>query len=343
VKVCLVGQKSGPWDEGMKNLNHQLFPELEKLVTLLVVDPEECKTSIRGWAKIKAFRPDIIHYLHGPTIRSLFLCRLMRWAFPAAKIVLLAINPLLSQRWDLFLPFLAPHLILAVTQDFHQRMSKYGIPCLRVYPGVDQKKFRPVDQATARNLRQSLGLPIDKQIVIHVGHVKENRGVRVLGDLQQIFSEQIQFVVVGSTSYQPEVSIVEALRQKGVRVVLEFISRIEEFYQAADIYIFPTLRRDAAIDIPLSVLEAMAVNLPIITTRYGGLPEIFAPAPWFRYVDSKESMQTALEAILQEGNQTSQTANMVAPFQWSAFATALLAAYETISAPSPKPDQSGGR
>ena len=65
------------------------------------------------------------------------------------------------------------------------------------------------------------------------------------------------------------------LEAAGVRVLRENLPAIHELYQLADVYLFPVQRADAAMEIPLSVLEAMAVNLPIITTPFGRLTELF--------------------------------------------------------------------
>ena len=116
----------------------------------------------------------------------------------------------------------------------------------------------------------------------------------------------------------------------GVKVILDFVPRIAEVYQAADAYLFPGSLPYAAIDIPLSVLEAMAVNLPVVTTPFGGLPDIFAPAPWFKYVDSKKAMQAALEAVFRE-KWDSQTADMLSRFTWNGFAQKILEAYKSIN------------
>jgi len=54
-----------------------------------------------------------------------------------------------------------------------------------------------------------------------------------------------------------------------------YIKKIEEIYQLSDCYIFPITFEGGGISILLSVLEAMACNLPVVTTKFGGLPAIF--------------------------------------------------------------------
>lgn len=329
LKVCIIGQVTGARDEGMKNTNLHLIEELEKRVKLLVVDPAECY-SYQGWRKIRQFRPAIIHYLHGPTIRSLVLCRMLRMAFPGARVVLLASNPLLKEYWYSLLPLLAPHHVFAVTKRFHERMSGLGISSRIVYPGVDQARFVPVKEDEKIEIRRKLNLPVDRKIVLHVGHCTEARGVLPLGLLQQQLSPAIQFVVVSSSTNAPRESIREQLRDQGVLILDDFIPNIEMVYQAADLYLFPGVRPDAAIDIPLSVFEAMAVNLPVVTTRFGGLPDLFEPSPWFRFADSPDGMFEEIKTVLAGNDSRSETRKMISPYTWNGFIDVIQNDYEML-------------
>ena len=106
----------------------------------------------------------------------------------------------------------------------------------------------------------------------------------------------------------------------GAVIITDFVSDVEKIYQAADLYIFPGSNETAAIDIPLSVLEAMAVNLPVLTTPFGGLPDLFDPAPWFRYADGSENLLKALEQMISQPVSPSRTREMVLPYTWEGFA-----------------------
>ncbi len=69
----------------------------------------------------------------------------------------------------------------------------------------------------------------------------------------------------------------DELRRAGVLLITHYLPEIVELYQAADAYVFPVPPNPAdpsAIDLPLSVLEAAACNLPILATRFGALPDL---------------------------------------------------------------------
>ncbi|MBQ9816974.1 MAG: glycosyltransferase family 4 protein [Proteobacteria bacterium] len=68
-------------------------------------------------------------------------------------------------------------------------------------------------------------------------------------------------------------------------------------YQNADIFVLPSEYEGQ----PLCLLEAMFESLPVITTRVGGIPEIFSDDTGVRYVEprSTEQLFEALEDIAQ--------------------------------------------
>lgn len=63
--------------------------------------------------------------------------------------------------------------------------------------------------------------------------------------------------------------------------------RKHEAYQNADIFVLPSLYEGQ----PLCLLEALFESLPIITTRVGGIPEIFSDETCVRYIDTGNEEQ----------------------------------------------------
>ena len=56
-------------------------------------------------------------------------------------------------------------------------------------------------------------------------------------------------------------------------IINKYIKDINEIYSISDIYIFPLLNDNESIDIPLSILEARYMNLPIIISNIGHIKE----------------------------------------------------------------------
>ena len=119
-----------------------------------------------------------------------------------------------------------------------------------------------------------------------------------------------------------------ALRKAGVMVTNGYNPRIAEFYGLADCYVFPTTITVGSIDVPLSILEAMACNLPVVSTRFGGLPRMFGEEKGFFYSDTA-NFCTKIRA-LKEGNIDICTRRLVRPYSWDNIANNLYAIYEDL-------------
>lgn len=150
--------------------------------------------------------------------------------------------------------------------------------------GVDLNRFVPVTEVKKKELRRKYGFPEQAKIVLHVGHLKEGRNIR---RMLQISPDYHLCLVTSTWSKKREDLKLRADLEACTHVTImdSFISRIEELYQLADVYFFPVIGSENCIDVPLSVLEAAACNLPVVTTAYGELRE-FVGKEGFFFLDS---------------------------------------------------------
>lgn len=160
--------------------------------------------------------------------------------------------------------------------------------------GVDTERFRPVSAVEKKALREKYGLPVDKTIVLHVGHLNVKRNVEQL----LAVNESAHAVLVAST-YAPDnkdAQLKQRLLQKeNLTLIDKFLPNIEEIYQLADVYLFPVVASHKCIDVPLSALEAAACGIPVVTTPYGEMTELIGK-PGFYQIESFEP--AALNALI---------------------------------------------
>jgi hypothetical protein len=124
-----------------------------------------------------------------------------------------------------------------------------------------------------RSARRLLDLPSDRLVFLHVGHATDGRNLRSLSPLAA--SDVLQLVL---SPYSPldEGTLPTG---PGVRVVHEKVS-VGEYYRAADVYVFPTVDTNAAIGVPMSIVEALGNQLPVVarrsqlTERWDGHPQV---------------------------------------------------------------------
>jgi glycosyltransferase involved in cell wall biosynthesis len=328
VRICLLGDCSGRVDEGMKQIAYRLRQELARRHHVISLDPRS--VFHRGfWASIREFAPDVIHYIPGPSTKSFVVMRTISLALPSAKTIMSAPLPLVSALTAGFVRFMKPDLVLAQSKKMESIFRQWGLVTEYLpVSGVDVNRFKPASGPIKEALRRKYSIEPNQFVVLHVGHVKAKRNIQLLKRLQR---DGVQTVVVGSTSTGIEVALRDDLAGTGCRVITEYVEKIDEIYRQSDCYVFPTPKtnRSACIEVPLSVLEAASCNLPIVSTRFGALPEIFDGVDGFIFAESEERIVHAVQE-LRSGSLTIKTRESALPFSWEHVTKKVEEVYEKV-------------
>ncbi len=297
--ILLIGDTSGKPDEGMKKIANRLSILLNSHSDMNVafVSVSEVLRNPSSFGTI-----DLVHYMAGPSWRSFFYAYLLKqFLGHNAKTIISFIHPHWSALASVFFRVFKPDAVVVQSEKWKQYCSRFGILISdELLVGVDLKKFRPVSAEERGRIRNKLGLPTDKRVLLHVGHL--NRGRNLLSMTKFKNDEDILPVVVGSTTVRPHSEIVNALKQAGVKVIHEYQENIEEFYQAADCYVFPIVDPRGCVQIPLSVLEALACGVPTVATRFEGLPHFLPNGfPGLTYLDDPAAIRGCVQRVLCSG------------------------------------------
>lgn len=301
MKLCLLGEYSAELDEGMRKVSFYFAEELSKYHQVLALDLGDVFTN-SFWSDIKNFNPEIIHYIHGPSIKSFILLKLISLYCRNAKTVMSAMRPCITYLSEGFIPLLKPDLVLVQSSETENMFKRIGcttefLPC-----GVDTEKFTPSTTKDKEQLRQKYGIDKNKFVILHIGSVKEGRNVQLLEKLQK---ENNQVVIVGAMSTGINKIIAQQLEKSGCFVWTKYFKDVEEIYAMADCYIFPTVYKKNtlgrviadSVEMPLSVLEAMSCNLPVITAKFGALPRVFEDGDGLFFVEEESDFINALKEI----------------------------------------------
>jgi glycosyltransferase involved in cell wall biosynthesis len=205
--------------------------------------------------------------------------------------------------------FGCPDLVLSPVEAVRDKIKELGIDTEFIMAGYDSRFFKPVNPDIRAMLKAKHNLPRDKFILLHVGHVKENRNLEVLLRYRD-WGTDIQPVVKAG---KIDASWARRLRMAGIIVIEEYIRDVHEIYQASDAYLFPVNNPTGAVELPLSVIEACACNLPVISTRFGQLPEMIREGNGFCYYDRISEIAEMIAAVRRS---RSETASKVADFSW---------------------------
>jgi glycosyltransferase involved in cell wall biosynthesis len=334
-KICIVSEAlRRPFDEGVKLFVFNLIKELSRDFDVLAIGRSDnikgeiekvCskalpqnKLFISSYlrSKIKAFNPGLIFYLPTAqaTIYSFLRAKVLKFYGRGTRTILITLQP---RRYSAIVkkivPFLAPDLVLAQSEKTQQTLNGLGCEVKRIASGVDLRKFTPASPGRKEALRSKYGFAADRYIVLHVGHINRNRNIHFLDQIQQL--DAVQAVVIGSSTYPEDKKLVGDLKARGVIIISGYLEKIEELYQCADCYLFPVFSEGACIEIPLSIFEAMACNLPVVTTKYGGLPNLIRAGHDFRYAESCAEMISELNLLRRRS--VSQTRELVKNYSWT--------------------------
>ncbi len=203
-----------------------------------------------------------------------------------------------------------PDLVLTPVANLRSDLKDIGLRTGFLMPGYDGGLFRSVDREEKSKLREKYDLPRDKFIILHVGHIKESRNLQVFLRYRD-WGADIQPVVKGG---DVDPAWRDRLRMAGVIVIDEYIENVQELYQASDCYLFPVFLPTGALDFPLSVIEAAACNLPVLTTPFGVLPQIITEGDGICYFENPAEVPVKLSRIREI---TSSTSKKVEGFQWN--------------------------
>lgn len=133
-----------------------------------------------------------------------------------------------------------------------------------IYNGIDTENFHPYPKDKSR---MELGLPTNKKVILSVIKRTGSSTRKGLDYEKQIIEKRQDkkdsvFACVGGSNYAfPNV------------INLPYIKDVEElakYYSAADVLLYPSL----ADNCPLTVIEAQACGLPVVSFETGGIPEL---------------------------------------------------------------------
>jgi len=273
-------------------------------------------------------RPTTIIYLakSSLTLPALLRARLLKWASGGAITIMVALQARDSS-WltRLLARRMWPDLLLVTSESERLRATRMGANASCIHPGVDLVRFhRPLPGEKAA-LRQKWRLPVDGHIVLHVGHLKMGRNLQALYPLASVPGVSV-VVLASSRRERTSAALRDDLIRHGIIVLDGYRSDVAELYRLADCYVFPVQSPDWAISVPLSVIEAIASGLPIVTARFGALPELFINVAGVQFIDRPEEEVAA--AVIGALNDPGPSHNLLDGWSWDEVADRLLVVRE---------------
>lgn len=181
------------------------------------------------------------------------------------------LNRCLTRITDGFIAVARNHARFLVEQEMMPEDRVFTIP-----NGVDIQRFVP-DSEKRVWLRKSLGVAADAPLVGVVAALRAEKNIAQFIDSAQSILKQLDrthFVIVGDG---PERSVLEArARQSGYATHFHFLGSrndTESILAGLDVFCLTSLNEAN----PVSILEALACGIPVVSPDIGSIPETVRP------------------------------------------------------------------
>jgi glycosyltransferase involved in cell wall biosynthesis len=185
--------------------------------------------------------------------------------------------------------------------------------------GVDSERFQPSDTLQRAACREALGLPKTSLVVLYVGSEQRRKNLETLvaglADLRRTEPDLVFIKVGRSQSNSGRSRFQGALRTNGMESTTKLIEDVPEagltqLYRAADVFAFPSIEEGWGV----SVLEAMACGLPVVSSRIPPVVEFagdsvayvddpYSPADWSSGISALVASRSRREELGAMGRQ----------------------------------------
>ena len=207
-----------------------------------------------------------------------------------------------------------PDQLVVVSEDWRNRLkADYGVDAVVIHNGVDADRFAPIDAERRAALRQRAGVD-DRFVFLSVGGIEPRKGsvflVQAMAMLARELDPRPALVVVGGHSFQDYTryrdDVLATLPGLGLELGRDVIlagsisdAELHEWYRSADALVFPSLKEGWG----LAVLEAMAADLPVVSSDIAVLREYLTPdrTAVMTRVGDPESLAAGMRRLATDG------------------------------------------
>lgn len=321
MKICIVGHFSDRRDEGVRIVGKQIASLLEK-------DGQEVHrieiSSLSQLTGMRKISPDIVHIVLSPTTPGIMVSKAVSIINYRAKFILSAVQPSVSG--GKLLRLFKPDLTLVQSEASQRTFDSLGYPTQYFINCIDIDRFSPCSQSDRVELRKKYDLPLNSFVLLHLASLTRERNLEIFKDLAKNGNNTV--LIIGRENEHSDPELVKELREAGCLVWIKHLDKIEDIYHLSDCYVFPTIEPKACIETPLSVLEAMSCNLPVITTRFGALSRVFNEKDGLSFVNDVNEIPVTIERVkLSNGVKTRA---MVLPYSNAEMSRRLIDIYKKV-------------
>ena len=164
-----------------------------------------------------------------------------------------------------------PSYIIETHPKVEKLWKKDGFKSTFVYPAVDTEVFRPYNEDEIREIKDKLGIPSEKNVILYVGRLEKFKGADIFYRLTKValnMRRDLFFIVIGDGE-------LKHLFTSGNQDIL-YLGYVKNddlprYYNIADVTVVPSKSESFS----FVSLESVACGTPVITTAEGTIKIIF--------------------------------------------------------------------
>jgi len=220
--------------------------------------------------------------------------------------------------------YLSTHVkrIIAISKMIKNDIIRYyGIPEEKiavVFNCVDLDRFHPRNREIYRHkVRNALGIDPEVVLLLFIGNNYRLKGLdpllHSLAPLRERFpTTPLRLVVLGRGNRRRYRRLAKRIGVSGLTLFLGHVGEVEQFYAASDIYVHPTFYDSCS----LTVLEALATGLPVITSRFNGAADAILSKEGGEVIENPANVESLAESIAYYFDEERRKKARVVTRQW---------------------------
>ncbi|HMO36842.1 MAG TPA: glycosyltransferase, partial [Gemmatales bacterium] len=204
--------------------------------------------------------------------------------------------------------------VICVSEDLYEASRRAGGPasrCVLLENGIDVLAFHR--RQTVAEAKARLGFAPDSFLIGAVGRLSAEKGfdllIRSIDELYRQGSQHVQLAIFGEGREQASLqALIQQLGRQDQIKLMGFRTDLRPCYEAMDLFDLSSLREGQ----PNVVLEAMAMEVPVVSTRIAGIPRLLQHQEngYLIEAGSSEAITQALSALLSQPHLREQYKNV---------------------------------
>jgi glycosyltransferase involved in cell wall biosynthesis len=149
-----------------------------------------------------------------------------------------------------------------------------GQKVLKIYSGIELTKFHPVAEDEKKNLRRKWGIREESAVIGIVSKLWDGKGheilIRAFKELKEEINNAVLAIVGEGYLHGKLVNLVQRLGLGDAVIFTGFQKDVSEIIATFDVAVLPSLFEGMG----RVLLEAMAMEKPVVASRVGGIPDL---------------------------------------------------------------------